>query len=606
DVVEAQRRRIVTMMLKGNIYGLPGSTGTRWSNFREWAKNQHPMLSMLFAHELHPFSRSERFSVMMCYLCWAFFITAVFEHVNVDAVEVCNAGCNNIYYGRVPGGGQSGRTFVCGDDSGTNTDQISRDIYDETCDSIIPWWVLSFIIAAFTVPYSTILKFLATCACAQSLPWCLKGCLECLGSIVLKIFGVLSVVWLGMGITLSLELDGGMFLVTYLVGVMKSWMYWPILAGAVFTYKYKKKKLLFQQEHPGQVALAWPIDHQDPDLEVKVGMDNKPIAFKSPPGSPRAGKPAQPPLPDQNAGTTPFASPSPQQGQFFGEGQQMMMMMQQSGSTPLAPPPGMNNINTNPYGVSAGAPQLQHPGNSATPTPQLSASGAGATALPPGWEMRMEPDGRMLYIDHNTKAGPPSLLTHWNPPAQQMDPPISSGGASGPASPTGAPPLGYGVTRQQQGLVRGYPGQMQQQQTPVGGYPGQIQRQQPPMGYYPGQMQQQQPQMGGYPGQMQQQQQPQMGGYPGQMQQQPSQMGGYPGQMQQPQPQIGGYQQQQPPPPQQQQQQQQQQPVVMEFAVPDGVSAGDVVQINSPKGIIAVTIPDGTKSGDTLQIPLPA
>lgn len=46
--------------------------------------------------------------------------------VNVDAVEVCNAGCNNIYYGRVPGGGQSGRTFVCGDDSGTNTDQVLR------------------------------------------------------------------------------------------------------------------------------------------------------------------------------------------------------------------------------------------------------------------------------------------------------------------------------------------------------------------------------------------------------------------------------------------------------------------------------------------------
>lgn len=28
DVVEAQRRRIVFMLLKGNIYGLPGSDGT--------------------------------------------------------------------------------------------------------------------------------------------------------------------------------------------------------------------------------------------------------------------------------------------------------------------------------------------------------------------------------------------------------------------------------------------------------------------------------------------------------------------------------------------------------------------------------------------------
>lgn len=39
------------------------------------------------------------------------------------------------------------------------------------------------------------------------------------------------------------------------------------------------------------------------------------------------------------------------------------------------------------------------------------------------------------------------------------------------------------------------------------------------------------------------------------------------------------------------------------YIVADPWNAG---QINSPKGIIAVTIPDGTKSGDTLQIPLPA
>lgn len=53
----------------------------KWSNFREWAKNQHPVLSMFMAHELHPFSKTERFSVMLCYLCWAFFITAVIEAV---------------------------------------------------------------------------------------------------------------------------------------------------------------------------------------------------------------------------------------------------------------------------------------------------------------------------------------------------------------------------------------------------------------------------------------------------------------------------------------------------------------------------------------------
>lgn len=63
----------------------------RWGNFREWTKNQHPVLSMFMAHELHPFSRSERFSVMVCYLCWAFFITAVFEQVLQTVILLCMA-----------------------------------------------------------------------------------------------------------------------------------------------------------------------------------------------------------------------------------------------------------------------------------------------------------------------------------------------------------------------------------------------------------------------------------------------------------------------------------------------------------------------------------
>ncbi|CAM9562723.1 unnamed protein product, partial [Hapterophycus canaliculatus] len=260
DVVEAQKRRIVSMLLKGKIYGLPGTDGTRWGNFREWAKNQHPVLSMCFAHELHPFTKSERLSVMMCYLCWAFFITVVFEMTNSEEVAICSPGCNNVYTGRVPG--EESEAEVCGPDSGANEDQISLEEYEYNCDNILPWWVLSFFIAAVTVPYSTILKFLATCGCAQSLPSCLRSCVECLGALVLRLFGVLSVLWLVLGIVYSLELDGGMFMLTYLTGVVKSWMYWPLIAGAVFTYKYKKQRAAFSEAHPGQTAMVWPIDEQ--------------------------------------------------------------------------------------------------------------------------------------------------------------------------------------------------------------------------------------------------------------------------------------------------------------------------------------------------------
>lgn len=57
-----------------------------------------------------------------------------------------------------------------------------------------------------SVRSSTILKFVATCACAQSLPNCLKSCVECLGSLVLRFFGVLSIIWLVTGIFLSVRL----------------------------------------------------------------------------------------------------------------------------------------------------------------------------------------------------------------------------------------------------------------------------------------------------------------------------------------------------------------------------------------------------------------
>lgn len=53
-----------------------------------------------------------------------------------------------------------------------------------------------------------------------------------------------------------------MFMVLYILGVAKSWMYWPLIAGVFFLWKYKKTKQRFEDQHPGQVAMAWPIVEQ--------------------------------------------------------------------------------------------------------------------------------------------------------------------------------------------------------------------------------------------------------------------------------------------------------------------------------------------------------
>lgn len=36
----------------------------------------------------------------------------------------------------------------------------------------------------------------------------------------------------------------------------------PLQAGAVFTYKYKKQRAAFDEANPGQVAMAWPIQQE--------------------------------------------------------------------------------------------------------------------------------------------------------------------------------------------------------------------------------------------------------------------------------------------------------------------------------------------------------
>lgn len=60
-------------------------------------------------------------------------------------------------------------------------------------------------IASCSSSRSTILKVLATCGCVQHLPKCVKECFEFAGTMMLSFFGVLSFVWLGIGISFSVR-----------------------------------------------------------------------------------------------------------------------------------------------------------------------------------------------------------------------------------------------------------------------------------------------------------------------------------------------------------------------------------------------------------------
>ena len=58
-----QREAIVALkkfLATEGQYGFPGTNGARSSNFKEYLKNSHPLLSIWTAHEEHPFDRWER------------------------------------------------------------------------------------------------------------------------------------------------------------------------------------------------------------------------------------------------------------------------------------------------------------------------------------------------------------------------------------------------------------------------------------------------------------------------------------------------------------------------------------------------------------------
>ena len=62
-----------------------------------------------------------------------------------------------------------------------------------------------------------------------------------------------------------------------------------------------------------------------------------------------------------------------------------------------------------------GAPQPQGYSGPASTLPAMPGYGGLPTtgALPPGWESRVEPDGRTVYINHNSKVYPLASACMW-------------------------------------------------------------------------------------------------------------------------------------------------------------------------------------------------
>ena len=70
-------KECMLLLLRNCSYGYPNTDGTLWSNYKAYVLNRHPLLSIVTAHPLHPFSHAERLVVLVCSFCWAFFVNAM-------------------------------------------------------------------------------------------------------------------------------------------------------------------------------------------------------------------------------------------------------------------------------------------------------------------------------------------------------------------------------------------------------------------------------------------------------------------------------------------------------------------------------------------------
>lgn len=57
------------------VFGYPGTDGGIFSNYRQYVKNNHPLLSICLASPLNPFGRKERILVFLNSLFFAIFVT---------------------------------------------------------------------------------------------------------------------------------------------------------------------------------------------------------------------------------------------------------------------------------------------------------------------------------------------------------------------------------------------------------------------------------------------------------------------------------------------------------------------------------------------------
>jgi hypothetical protein len=168
-----EENKIIRFLVSKRVFKYPGCSDSWCSNYCSYIANNHPFLSMIFVHYLHPFGRRQRLMVFLNGLFFAIFMSfVIFETSLIPKLATCREGCNK--QPKIQSDGTQNGYFC---DGGYN-DGIDYETYQKVC-YFYHHWELSAICGSLIVLYQSVLEFVATCSCIQGRQYCLCRSWQC-------------------------------------------------------------------------------------------------------------------------------------------------------------------------------------------------------------------------------------------------------------------------------------------------------------------------------------------------------------------------------------------------------------------------------------------
>lgn len=202
-------RELMFLLLENRSFGYPGTDGTLLSNYVAYCLNRHPLLSIVTAHPLHPFTRAERLVVLTCSFCWAFLVKAMMHREPL----------------------------------------ISQ-----------PWYFFYTILALLVLPYEYLIRAFAVCSCFQydhsEVGHRRRRAWLCCGRFVLALLTLFNIAFLSYGVWVTVSVQRvrpySLLRQSWSTIVLKSWtlLVWFPTWLPVFLAFYNHHKQAWLEAHP--------------------------------------------------------------------------------------------------------------------------------------------------------------------------------------------------------------------------------------------------------------------------------------------------------------------------------------------------------------------